>query len=455
MTGKTESPALLTGIEVRGLLGQFDHNVSFDPDYEFIILHGPNGVGKTTLLELISAIFNLQTGKIIATPFDSARLLFSDGASLTVDKTEQLTLPDISEDHGDITLYVNLVTPAGKEYPWRAENNTARMDPAFLRFLERDTSFKRMPSGLWRDRRTGRVADIKEIADRYGIPRSQGIPSLRDVPIEIREYLDSINVHLIETQRLLSAQRTARKRPLEEGELNMATVIEFSEDLAKRFRDELAKNSRISQQLDKQFPRQLLHGGSEPPDDATEENIRSRYDEQGILRRRLSDISLLDTSDEIPLPEGTMPPWQRLVLWNYLNDTETKLKTFESLLKKIDLLQDIVDSRFLQKKLVIDREQGLRFKTSGGTLLHPGQLSSGEQHELVLIYELLFNADPYSLVLIDEPEISLHVTWQQAFMGDLIKIASLVPLRFIVATHSPQIVHTWRSRMIPLLAEDR
>ncbi|NKS79316.1 AAA family ATPase, partial [Rhodococcus hoagii] len=43
-------------------------------------------------------------------------------------------------------------------------------------------------------------------------------------------------------------------------------------------------------------------------------------------------------------------------------------------------------------------------------------------------------------MLIDEPEISLHVGWQLAFMPDIQQIARLRDLRFIIATHSPQII---------------
>jgi len=59
----------------------------------------------------------------------------------------------------------------------------------------------------------------------------------------------------------------------------------------------------------------------------------------------------------------------------------------------------------------------------------------------VLLYELIFNTDPNTLVLIDEPEISLHVTWQKEFINDLIEIIELQKIQVITATHSPQIVN--------------
>lgn len=68
------------------------------------------------------------------------------------------------------------------------------------------------------------------------------------------------------------------------------------------------------------------------------------------------------------------------------------------------------------------------------------QLSSGEQHELVLFHHLLFEVRRDSLVLIDEPEISLHVAWQTSFLSDLDKINRLLGVHFLLATHSPSII---------------
>ena len=136
-----------------------------------------------------------------------------------------------------------------------------------------------------------------------------------------------------------------------------------------------------------------------------------------------------------------MADWERKVLATYLKDAAAKLETFQPLLDRLELLRDIVNDRFLFKKLHFDRNQGFAISSEDSdVLLDPRQLSSGEQHELVLMYDLLMNVKKNSLVLIDEPEISLHVAWQQAFLDDLDRVASLTSLRFIIATHSPQII---------------
>ena len=55
------------------------------------------------------------------------------------------------------------------------------------------------------------------------------------------------------------------------------------------------------------------------------------------------------------------------------------------------------------------------------------------------MHELLFRAKN-SVVLIDEPEISLHVAWQTEFLKDLGDMAALSGFHALIATHSPQII---------------
>jgi predicted ATPase len=66
--------------------------------------------------------------------------------------------------------------------------------------------------------------------------------------------------------------------------------------------------------------------------------------------------------------------------------------------------------------------------------------SSGEQCLLVIMLGIAGNIRDNSIVLIDEPEISLHPSWQENFMPLLIEsFSNYKACHFIIATHSPQI----------------
>ena len=87
-------------------------------------------------------------------------------------------------------------------------------------------------------------------------------------------------------------------------------------------------------------------------------------------------------------------------------------------------------------------------------LLDMEKLSAGEQHELIMLYYLLFRASKNSLILIDEPERSHHVTWQEKWLGDIEQIAGHSGFRAIVATHSPEIIGDRWSMVVELQNQD-
>lgn len=67
--------------------------------------------------------------------------------------------------------------------------------------------------------------------------------------------------------------------------------------------------------------------------------------------------------------------------------------------------------------------------------------SSGEQCILLSLLGITANISDNSLILIDEPEISLHPEWQERYISLLMNIFKRYSsCLFVIATHSPQIV---------------
>lgn len=78
-----------------------------------------------------------------------------------------------------------------------------------------------------------------------------------------------------------------------------------------------------------------------------------------------------------------------------------------------------------------DNQQGLNFSN----------LSSGERQLIYMLVQVALNAtetDKSSIVLMDEPEISLHLDWQENFINQLIHLSPNT--QFIIVTHSPAII---------------
>jgi predicted ATPase len=73
-------------------------------------------------------------------------------------------------------------------------------------------------------------------------------------------------------------------------------------------------------------------------------------------------------------------------------------------------------------------------------MLRANQLSSGEQQILALAFRILFRSQPGTLILIDEPELSLHVLWQATLIDDLSEMGRIRDVTFLLATHSPTLI---------------
>jgi predicted ATP-binding protein involved in virulence len=71
---------------------------------------------------------------------------------------------------------------------------------------------------------------------------------------------------------------------------------------------------------------------------------------------------------------------------------------------------------------------------------HISSLSSGESQIFVILTHLLFNpkAQRDNVFIIDEPELSLHVQWQELFVDSV--LAANPHVQYIMATHSPSII---------------
>lgn len=457
---RLEQMPRLTLVEVHGLLGEFDHRIEFPRDWDFVIVYGPNGVGKTKLLESVKALLSLETYALWRAPFARLRLGFDDGHELTATKPFMESgawgdddPSDDGEDSERLTLTLR-----------HAEVDIATVDISrrtagrggLFSWLERNTPYHQLNHDLWEDPSDGELVSTDELQQRYwrraGLPKDE---ELNPIPEALQEFCHSTHCHLIETQRLLTVpkRRTGRAPSTVRTGGMRATVSEYSEDLRRNLNQALAQNSRMTQTLDRSFPRRILEG--RPSRQADDALIRQRYTEQNSLRTRLARIGLIGSEPDFPLPDQTLEPWQREVLSTYLDDTDQKLATFSDILSKVTLLEEIVNNRFLRKQISVNTDDGLTIHANRGQRMGPQNLSSGEQHELILIYDLLFNVPENSLVLIDEPEISLHVAWQQRFLADLSRIAELSSIRFIVATHSPQIIFkSWDNTVELALGEE-
>lgn len=108
--------------------------------------------------------------------------------------------------------------------------------------------------------------------------------------------------------------------------------------------------------------------------------------------------------------------------------------------------QNLIDDLFSQTgKKIVRTENEIRFSQIGETLT-PYQLSSGEKQMLVILLTVLVEDQLPYVLFMDEPEVSLHIDWQQRLI-DL--ILTLNPnVQIILTTHSPAVImNGWVDRV--------
>ncbi|ENG6062462.1 ATP-binding protein [Vibrio cholerae] len=95
-----------------------------------------------------------------------------------------------------------------------------------------------------------------------------------------------------------------------------------------------------------------------------------------------------------------------------------------------------------------------------GKFINYDFLSSGEQNRLLTAIKILSHLENNSVIIIDEPEISLHLHWQQEYHSFLKRIIrGHNGVHIVIATHSPIIVSeaykTENSQAIVILDNDK
>ena len=467
-----ETPLLrLRRIEVDGLFGIYDHRIDLNLRDRVTLLHGPNGVGKTSVLRMVDALLRNDFTCFKRIPFARFLLGFEDGSTLELRTSRnvegsggegagalRLTRADGASDTGQVDLR-----------PSEAASIAAR-----IKYLQ-PHSHRR---DAWVDVRDGEVLSEIDVLSRFGDNRgdewSSRLGSLFD-PRQLSgtadssssgespwldAFLESTNAFLIEAQRLVRTESSIRpKTRFGRGSFApVSSVLECSLDFQRRLDDTMAAYGRRAQALDQSFPRRLISATNQLAPGELRERMTAldeKTDELralGILdetpdRPEKTDepraLGILDETPDRPFDAASLhqvDPTQAQVMTLYVEDVERKLRALENLANRLRLLLNSVNGKFQNKCVRLDEEKRLAAENQGSQRLPLDSLSSGEQHELVLHYDLLFRVPSNTVVLIDEPELSLHVGWQKKFLSDLTAIVELSGLDAVVATHSPFIV---------------
>ena len=113
------------------------------------------------------------------------------------------------------------------------------------------------------------------------------------------------------------------------------------------------------------------------------------------------------------------------------------------------MINDFFLSSGTHKKIIVNNEGQVMFETRYGKLSLEN-LSSGEKQLIITFASLIFGFEGRGtgIFIIDEPEASLHLEWQNKFVPAIMKTNE--NLQLIFATHSPEIIGEYRNKAFRL-----
>ena len=100
--------------------------------------------------------------------------------------------------------------------------------------------------------------------------------------------------------------------------------------------------------------------------------------------------------------------------------------------------QDLADELFAETGKKIVRSKNEIVFEQDGELLLPYRLSSGEKQMLVILLTVLVQDKQPCVLLMDEPEVSLHIEWQQRIISIIREMNPQAQI--ILTTHSPAVI---------------
>jgi energy-coupling factor transporter ATP-binding protein EcfA2 len=364
----------------------FDHEIPLQEEGRITIIHGMNGIGKTIVLRMIAEALTGKYDVLLSVPYERFELRLDDGSLLRASRAANGTTE------------------------WQAQT------PTVVRV---------MPDGSEEIVKYHMLVDNKQQVT----PNAPWLDALRN----------KMSVHLVGTTRLLTRPFAMEPPPGDEAEERVAiTVQQCSEDIHLRIEQSQFSYNKQRNQDAQSFPARILSKNGNAP--FSHDELQQRLMDLGRTYDAVSSYGILPPSEVIRgVPEDTDISTLK-TLSIYVRDMASALTVFDDLIARLATLTEIVNSHIEYKRLAVRLGRGFVISARNGAEIAVTALSTGEQHELVMVYDLLFRTKPDTLVLIDEPEISLHLVWQQEFVNDLEKIVQVANIDVLIATHSSDII---------------
>jgi len=433
-------------LTARGIHGRFDLYQEFHEGIN--ILHGKNGTGKTTVLHILANLLNGDFRRFAFLNFSFIELELSDGSKVALSKCIEDGDSCIRIDKGEFFPdFISIIKakealrpgPMGSDTPVPEQRRILESTysslhpiiptayfPAFRTLIEaagrHDGLDPYYAARMGRSSRNQPLFTSTTFSRRFF---GDFVPWINyPSPYEVGQRISS------EALQALNDVSSTDRALLSKAFLEIFSTLSSSGTSARQHDNPDAILSAI-----KDLSEQLsILGISNGP--SSDEQVYS------TLRTMIPSVQFREGLEEVYAP----------VLQIYREALEERVRVQNSSSSLIRLYLDSVNNFLEGKRLSIRRRDDIpiplvQVEFEDNTFGNIQSLSSGERQIVTIIYAST-HMSGQEVVLIDEPEISLHIDWQIKLLPSLSE--QLNDKQIITCTHSPVIASGYEEQMVEL-----
>lgn len=424
VTNDTSLPApnYLSRIVVKGLWGVRDIDIPLKRSINIFIGH--NGSGKTTILNIVADILTLDFDALSKIEFKRVFLQFEDASG------QPSAMVSVSSIYSDSKFVDGYTIHVAGEKDGRGINETQKVS----------FSYKGSNSALnllYQNTFSRTVAPVNSEIARFltGLSTLTWVSVHRKLQVQRHELQASVDDAIDSRIEHLNVRyaELIRKIEAEIAEEGAAFQKALLTSLMLTLPPKNLKNSQIKNLRIDDIQASMMSISTEFQLEKETTKIERVLSE---LRRV---ISLFHSGAEITNYDRTLG-WHGTQLADVSEEWKLYRLRTQALMLRRWRLPLTLDRFFTDKDSRITKSSGIVFmmKSDNHTLISPKMLSSGEKQVYLLLMEAALQEGAPAIFIADEPELSLHILWQEKLVqaiSDLNESAQL-----IFATHSPDLV---------------
>ena len=399
---------MLKSFSIKGLYGLFSYSIDIRKGVS--IITGPNGFGKTTILRCINAIYDCEFWRFYFIKFNEICAVFDDGKKVQLKREVVRKEVLFGEPMEETSVKVFYFAGEIEE----VFDITIQYLIRLVRYQTRRDSFN--------------IEDF--LNGSYLLSEDE---NLQKAMPSLLTFLHEKKCTLVEAQRLVYGRMDSRG-----NQIGIAyTIDDVNEQIKRTYLRAHNDFSKKAQTIDGSFITRLsklIDNKEQLKGDISASELQQqieKYRKYHLIEKMNVDVQLPQSYD--------------MVRNLYLNDIKLKLNALSRYYEILSTFDEFVTGQGLSYKRIELNENGIVVKSDMGDIIPLNRLSSGEQNLMILAFHLVFKPSKGDILLVDEPENSLHMSWLENLLDEYLRIAKITETQVIIATHSPTFIgNKWK-----------